>query len=295
MAITSPIPIPSLATLTNNLTFPGLNPIIEQFNAIETDLMGKVKTLSSATDGIAGQISSIKTQVDTKLGSLKDQFGSMLSELEIPTASLQEDIFNAMASLSTNPTGFVSEMSTIAAKFPSVDMNSIVSKFSDSTFSIVKDIPNMKIINGLEVLKALPELKPTLPVEIVPDYEVVDAAEAAELETRVQVMTDRDKESFDALVARASASEIFPTGLLENLRSSMEAKIRDTLQDKVKLTESLDRIGRDVANTGTEIATKFANEKRLFLTMVGRTRDRNLESGPIETINSDIPESEAPG
>jgi len=293
MAINVSIPTPSVETLTNNLTFPGLNPLIEKFNSTENELINKVNSLSSATDGIASSISSIKSQLEPNLNTLKSQFGTMLADIEIPTSSLQGDIFNALKLSSTNPAGFASEIQAIASKYPSTDMDSLVSKFSSASFSIAQDIPNIKIINGQEILKALPEIKPTKAVETLSEYTEVEKAEVPDLETRIKVMTDLDKKTFDNITEESLKSDIFPTDKLENIRSSMENKIRESVQDLIALTDSMNRTGRKSGTDADELITKFANEKRLLITMAGRTRDRNLSSGSIEEVNSEIPKEES--
>jgi len=106
-------------------------------------------------------------------------------------------------------------------------------------------------------------------------------------------MTDLDKKTFDNITEESLKSDIFPTDKLENIRSSMENKIRESVQDLIALTDSMNRTGRKSGTDADELITKFANEKRLLITMAGRTRDRNLSSGPIEEVNSEIPKEES--
>lgn len=137
----------------------GSNLNLEILNSLKAKLTSDLSNITTAT------LSSISGQVRTLMNGVSDLIGN----LKLPEFTLQTDFINAMNILKTDIAGFFTELKVLELRYPSINFNEILDKLKLGTLDLCVDVPNMCIVNGEELLKSLPALKPIKTPLVLPD------------------------------------------------------------------------------------------------------------------------------
>lgn len=151
MAVTALATLPAVAC--------GSNLNLEILNNLKTNLTSDLSTITTAT------LSSINAQIRALMNGVSDLMG----DLQLPEFTLQTDFINAMNILKTDISGFFTELAALELRYPSIDFDEILDKLKLGTLDLCTDVPNMCIVNGEELLKSLPALKPVETPLLLPD------------------------------------------------------------------------------------------------------------------------------
>jgi len=183
MTFTIPTPETISQLVQNNLTVPSISPALSQV----TDLV-------SGANGIVDQIDSLGSTLD-----------SVLSDVQIPELNLQDQITAALGTLQTDSNSFLDQLQTIGQNFPSFDAASILDKLSNGTLDVSIDIPNIDLLNGEEITRAIRELKPNLPpiqlpeLPSIPDLHLPELPDLSEINVENILIGDNNVQQFESV------------------------------------------------------------------------------------------------
>ena len=151
----------------------GLSKKLEEVSALVDGVKDKVEELASdATEGIAAQIDTLKSQLDNKIGQLTGKLEGLIPEIpfDVDFPSLQGEFINIQNALKNQDLGEVSKIvEKISQDFADVDIDidGLVEKikldFAD--FDPCKDVPNITITPDGPLIKGLPTEVPIKEIE----------------------------------------------------------------------------------------------------------------------------------
>ena len=276
------ITMPSLAVLGSVLSspLPGLDLKLAGLDEATNNLKDKMKDMAKVDGGIASQVGSLKSQLIGQVAEIKNKFSSLLSGVELPTSTLQGDIIGAFRG---GLTSFIPAMTNIQKSYPSVDMTEVSKNFTKPDFKVTTMVPNVKIIDGKEVEKAIPEVKPTEPVKI-PDPSPTPPVVEAPTKFRFGVLTQAD---YDA--ARAIAIDV-----------AKESEMLKALPGEIRKGISLSEAGADFATVSAAYKAsdalknqweqlKASNKKRVvaWISNLGSRLGKYVEQTAVRDTSSE--------
>lgn len=165
--LTFEIPSPSkiLDMVRANITPPNLNVEVEALEAATKNMKTQIASLTSASTGIADEIANLKSTLQTQLSNIQTKIKSIQASVTKPLTTLQGDMQAALNKLQTAPQEFLQHMQGLQLKYPSADIQGILDQMATGDFDIGKHVPNIKILNGEEIERAITSKIPSFPTE----------------------------------------------------------------------------------------------------------------------------------
>ena len=138
----------------------GIDTNILDLDSLKDTLVSQVEGLATAAGGLSSNVDALKSILSSELPAIVKKLEESLPGLAglIPSATLQGDM-TALIGLISNPSAFVSEVSSIISKYgdvPGVDINELASSILSgniSADSICDLIPNVVKTQLNEVIK----------------------------------------------------------------------------------------------------------------------------------------------
>ena len=157
----------------------GISKALSNVEAQATNLKNLINSqLENATEGITATIASLEGAVSGQLNTFKSQLQSLIPALPLPDASLQQDFIKIQQALKTNldkrnPAAFAALIASVQGKYTGIDIDGYLEDMISniSGFDPCKDVPNLEIFDGVQVLKGNPI---TVPLEDASN--LIDAA-----------------------------------------------------------------------------------------------------------------------
>jgi hypothetical protein len=170
-ALPSPSALPGATALGSIMSSAacGLNLGLEAFKGLLDGIKSLLSGLLDGVGALGDMLSSLKDTLLGKLNDLTQMLKGLFAGIELPSFDLHSGLKAAFGALMTGVGDFFGMLRGLMGQFPSVDWSALFGKFSLPSFDFCKDVPNMKIINGAEVLKAMPEIKPISAVTMLPN------------------------------------------------------------------------------------------------------------------------------
>ena len=124
--------------------------------------------IDDVTNGITAAIDSLESAVSSQIKAFKNNLESLIPGDLIPDESLQQDFIALKSALKTNlqqrnPVAFAALISDIQSKYTGIDVNGYIDSLIEDfeNFDPCKDVPNLQIFDGVEIIKGNPITVPT--------------------------------------------------------------------------------------------------------------------------------------
>jgi hypothetical protein len=188
----------------------GLSKKLEEVSALVDGVKGKVEELvSDATEGIAAQIDTLKSQLDGKIGQLKGKLEGLIPEIpfDVDFPNLQAEFGNLQNALKDldvgNASAIIAKMK-VTFKDVDIDIDGLVDqlKLDLGNFDPCKSIPNISISLDGPLIKGLPTEIPIKEIEKLTasledvSEEVLNKVDGLVDETK-KLLEEREKQLFD--------------------------------------------------------------------------------------------------
>jgi uncharacterized phage infection (PIP) family protein YhgE len=212
--MTVPFQLPNASTITSALpkvpSLPcGLNIKLDGLEALQKKFDAAIGEITAGVNGIFDKINDLKSQLESNLNACMNQLQSILSDIKIPSLEFPKELMKALSLLQTDATAFLNAIADLKIKFPSIDIDGILNKlFSDINFNFCKMVPNVKIIDGVEVTKAIPEVKADKSPDKLPTPATGPAVKPPAMPKRLGVITDSLKLELDGYVKAGDITKV---------------------------------------------------------------------------------------
>ena len=270
--MTVPFQLPDASTITSALpkvpSLPcGLNIKLDGLEALQKKFDAAIGEITAGVNGVFDKINDLKSQLESNLNACMNQLQSVLSDMKIPSLEFPKELMKALSLLQTDATAFLNAIADLKIKFPSIDIDGILNKlFSDINFNFCKMVPNVKIIDGVEVTKAIPEVKPDKSPDKLPTPATGPTVKPPAMPKRLGTITDSLKLQLDGHVKAGDMTKVNQWGL----------QLHKTLTD-IKFKEF--RLNPDTNHwvpTGKRTISEYNEEVGLAETLIKTARQQIL-------------------
>jgi len=201
----------------------GISKALGDLEAEATNLKNLINDqVNDVTAGITASIESLEGAVAGQLDKFKSGLEDLIPELPLPDESLQQDFIKISTALKTNlnvrsPAAFAALIADVQGKYTGIDVNGYIEDMiaDISNFDPCKSIPNIEIVDGVQVLKGNPI---TVPLE-----------DAANL---IETAINKSSESINIALESSSLAD-------ENITKALD-KLSSNISDSFNIPEKLE-------------------------------------------------------
>lgn len=282
----------------------GLNIKLDGLEALQKKFDAAIGEITAGVNGVFDKINDLKSQLESNLNACMKQLQSVLSEIKIPSLEFPKELMKALILLQTDTTAFINAIANLKIKFPSIDIDGILNKlFSDINFNFCKMVPNVKIIDGVEVRKAIPEVKPDKSPDKLPTPATGPVVKPPDQLGRLGFIGESVKAQIDSFVASGDMKRLdeWAKGARERIRSEIPKNFRlnpDTNQwiptGKLPLSAIDEELGLLHTLTNTAKQQILMNKDKSILPPTAPNITSVFSLGRLKTfVNPDVNVSES--